>query len=288
MVRNAWGRFFLALMACLLTVACMPRGGPTPKGGAGDVAESVKRVAVYQDGDGKTGISGQVLIKETGEPLDEGYVYIYPDAVSNLLGPSQFISQPTDAEGRYRLDVLPGAYYVVARKRMSGQASGPLSPGDYYSEHQRIISTVVEGKMALVDLEVVPMKAPMFFKKSVVEKKSDTGIRGLLLDAEGKPVPGSFAIAYTNKDMQRLPDFVSTLADGEGNFTIYFPEGGTYYVGGRVHAWDMPRPGELYGKFGGDDPQPVQVETGAFVDNIRIEMTPFTEEYKSGKSRRPY
>ncbi len=284
MDRFYWWKGWLPLLLTLTLAACMPQLGKAPAGGVPGELQAFR----YLDGHGKTGITGQVKLKEGGLPLAEAYVNIYPDAVSNLLGPSQYISSPTDAEGRYRLEVPPGTYYVVARKRMSGQPAGPLSQGDYYSEHQRVNVAVVEGTLAVVDLQVVPMKAPMFFQKSVVDKRTDTGVRGRLVDAAGKPVPGSFAVAYTDNDVRRLPDYASTLSDPQGNFTIYLPKEGVYYLAGRLHAWDMPRPGELYGRLGGEEPAPVTVRQGSFVENVVIEMTPFTGEYKPGKSRRPY
>ncbi|MBW2504871.1 MAG: hypothetical protein JRE16_09925 [Deltaproteobacteria bacterium] len=242
----------------------------------------------YVDGNGKTGIQGQVTIKDENRPLKGGYVNIYPDTISNLLGPSQFISLPTDEKGQYQLEAPPGVYYVVARKRMSGQPTGPLSPGDFYSEHQRIVTTVKTGKLAVVDLEVVPMTAPMFFKSRVVDRETSTGIRGNLIDQTGQPVMGGFAMAYVDQDLKRLPDYASTLSDEQGRFTIYLPEGGTFYLSARIHAWDMPSPGEPYGKYGGDQAVPVTVETNSFVENIRIEMSPFTGAYTPGKSRRPF
>ena len=127
----------LLLAALLLPVGCIGPGG---------YAGSERRVTQQVDGQGKTGITGQVVLKEGGAPLADAYVNIYPDATSNLLGPSQFISSPTDALGRYTLEVPPGTYYVVARKRVSGQPSGPLSPGDFYSEHERISTVVVRSE----------------------------------------------------------------------------------------------------------------------------------------------
>ncbi len=277
MRKKSWCFPGVMALLCLLLSACA----------TGSPVDGDRRVAEYVDGNGKTGVTGKVVLVETSEALAGAYVNIYPDATSNLLGPSQFISSPTDAQGGYTLELPPGTYYVVARKRQSGQAMGPLSPGDYYSEHQRILTTVVEGKMAVVDLPVAKVKAPMFFKKEMVETRADTGIRGRLVDQDGKPVAGGFATAYLDQNMRRLPDFASTLSDAEGRFSLYLPEGGTYYLGARIHAWDMPRPGEPYGKLGGDTPQPVVVEKGAFVEGILIEMVPFSGEYRPGMSRRP-
>lgn len=270
-------------LSVILTAACAP-----PPAVQDDTLTDTIRVNNYIEDQGKTGISGQISVKATGQPVEGAYVNIYPDTISNLLGPSQFISTPTGPEGRYLLEVPPGTYYVVSRKRMSGQPSGPLSPGDLFSEHQRVVTTVVAGKLAKVDLALAPMKAPMFFKKATVEIQTDTGIKGVLVDADGKPVPGSFAVAYTDPDIKRLPDYASTLSDSGGKFVIYLPQGGTYFLGARVHAWDMPRPGELYGKFGDPEPMPVAVADGSFVEDVKIVLTPFSGTYKEGKSRRPY
>lgn len=263
---------FLGLIAC------------APVGNYPATIPGATKANIYVDGGGKSGIVGQVRLKVDGRPLGDAYVNIYPDTISNLLGPSQFISSPTDQEGRYAIDLPPGTYYVVARKRMTGDSTGPLSPGDYYSEHQRIVTEVLPGKRSVVDLPVIAMKAPMFFKKEVVDRETTTGIRGRLVDLNGKPLPGGFAMAYTDVDMKRLPDYASTLSDAEGRFTIYLPTGGTFYLAARFHAWDMPQPGEPYGKL----EAPVVVDNGKFVEGVVMEMEPFTGEYQKGKSRRPF
>ena len=275
--------WFVPAILILLLTACAPPSA-TEQVAAQDTLVSTKTI----DGDGKTGITGQIVNKLDGTPIAGAYVNIYPDTLSNLLGPSQFISSPTGSDGRFMMTAPPGTFYIVARKRMSGDPSGPLSTGDLFSEHQRVLTTVVDGKLSIVDLSVAPVKAPMFFKKAMVEQETHTGIRGILVDAIGKPVPGSFAVAYTDDDVKRLPDYASTLSDGQGHFVIYLPKEGNYYLGARVHAWDMPHPGELYGKYGGDNPTPVSVTEGEFVTDIKIVLAPFTGEYKAGKSRRPY
>ena len=267
----------LSLSACLRDAS---RGAARIEGG--------EWVGSYLDDRGYTGIQGQVLLKESGAPLAGAYVNIYPDTISNLLGPSQFISSPSGPQGEYRIEVPPGSYYVVARKRLSGHPTGPLEPGDFYSEHQRIRVRIEAGRAAVVDLPVAVMKAPMFFKTRVVDRETATGIRGTLVDAAGRPVMGGFAMAYADPEMKRLPDFASTLSDDQGRYTIYLPEGGTYYLAARIHAWDMPAPGEPYGKYGGDPATPVTVATDRFVEGIEIRMAPFAGEYQPGKSKRPF
>jgi hypothetical protein len=285
-IKLLWrGCIILCLVLPLL--ACQA-GLSSPDKAEGVSAPGAQWIGEYVDAEGKTGIRGHVYIKEEEGALSGGYVNIYPDAVTNLLGPSQFMSIPTDAGGNFELDVPPGIYYVVARKRLSGQPTGPLSPGDYYSDHQRLVAKVVAGKMVVVDLPVVVMKAPMFFNSRQTDKETTTGIKGVLVDQFGKPVRGGFAMAYVNQEMKRLPDYISSLSDERGNFTLYLPEGGTYYLGARIQAWDMPAHGEPYGIYGGETPTPVKLATNSFVEQIRIQLTPFQGAYKPGKSQKPF
>lgn len=268
-------------LSILTLLVALGACAPTTQMGADRIASS------YSVTPGITAIAGSVRLADDATPMAGAYVNVYPDTISNLLGPSQYISLPTLEDGSYRVDLPPGTYYVVARKRVSGDPTGPLSPGDFYSEHQRVMVKVVAERTARVDLEVVPMKAPMFFKKMVVEKETATGFRGRLVDPNGQPIMGGFAMAYSDPDMKRLPDYASTLSDRDGNFTLYLPEGGTYYLAARVHAWDMPRQGEPYGIYG-KPPKAMEIASGQFAENIDIVMTPFTGEYAPGKSRRPF
>lgn len=272
---------FPVLLFLLLVSACTPPTAMNKNSGDRIVTKTI-------DGNGHTGISGKILQKANGTPLIGAYVNIYPNTISNLLGPSQFISAPSRADGSYSIDLPPGEYYIVARKRTSGLANGPLATGDYYSEHQRIIARVAEGKLTQVDLNMARMKAPMFFKKDLAETRTDTGVRGVLRDAQGKPVPGGFAIAYTDNNLQRLPDYASTLTNQQGEFTLYLPAGGQYFLAARIHAWDMPREGELYGKYGGENPVAMEVADKSFVEGVEIRMAPFSGTYKEMKNQRPF
>ncbi len=271
---------FCCLVSLLLLPACAPNIQTTATGG--------QVIETMIDGHGHTGISGKILLKTYGAPLAGAYVNIYPNAISNLLGPSEFLSAPTGEDGTYSIDLQPGNYYVVARKRSSGLPNGPLTTGDYFSDHQRILARVAEGKLTQVNLQMIQMKAPMFFKKDLSDTKTDTGIRGVLIDKQGKPVPGGFAIAYSDKNLQRLPDFASTLTNQKGEFTLYLPKGGSYYLAARIHAWDMPREGELYGKHGGENPLEMKIADKSFVEGIIIEMAPFSGTYKEMKNQRPF
>lgn len=251
-------------------------------------APQARHSAIYLDGAGQSGITGTLTLKQDGQPVSGAYVNVYPSHVPNLLGPSTYISSPTGADGSYRLDVPPGKYYVVARKRTSGMATGPISTGDYFSEDSRQVTEIKAGKLTKVDLAMAHMTAPMFFKQGSAASVTETGITGILVDAAGKPLPGGFAIAYTNDDIQRLPDYASSLTNDQGEFTLYLPKGGEYYLAARMHAWDMPHPGELYGKYDGEVITPIKVPEKGFVKGIKMVMEPFSGAYKEGMNKRPF
>ncbi len=244
--------------------------------------------ASYSDGAGSSGVTGKIFLQKDGQPLSGAYVNIYPSHAPNLLGPSSYISSPTAADGNYSIEVPPGSYYIVARKRASGLATGAISPGDYFSEDARMLVEIKAGKLALIDLPMVYMNAPMFFKQGGGVLATEQGIRGVLTDAQDKPQAGAFAIAYSNSDIKRLPDFASSLSNEKGEFTLYLPKGGEYYLAARLHAWDMPRNGEPYGKYDGKVITPIQVPNKGFVEGIKMTLLPFTGEYKEGMNKRPF
>ncbi len=270
-------KIFLALSLVGLLAACATTSQPLQETSAAPAATA-----------GPSGLSGKVSVKSTGEPLEGAYVNVYPSHAFNLLGPATYLSSPTSADGSYSIDVPPGSYYVVARKRASGLASGPLSPGDHLSEDSRKLVEINNGMRANVNLPMVKINAPMFFKQGGGIQVTERGVTGVLLDADKKPVVGGFATAYRNSDIQRLPDFVSTVTNDKGEFTLYLPAGGTYYLAARLHGWDMPRPGEAYGRYDGDELKPLRVPGKGFVDGIVINMQPFSGTYKEGMNMRPY
>ncbi len=268
------------LISLLLLPACVPKIQTTATGG--------QVITTMIDGHGHTGISGKILLKTYASPMSGAFINIYPDTITNLLGPSEYLSAPTGEDGSYSIDVPPGNYYVVARKRTSGLSNGALTTGDYYSDYQRILARVADGKLTQVNLEMVQIKSSMFFKKDLSDTKTDTGIRGVLIDQKGNPVPGGFAIAYTDNNLQRLPEFASTLTNQKGEFTLYLPKGGSYFLAARIRAWDMPHEGEPYGKYGGENPQELKIKDNSFVEGITIEMAPFSGTYKEMKNQRPF
>jgi hypothetical protein len=237
-----------------------------------------------------SGIWGRVVMRDSGEPVKSSYVYGYVGKIEHraaslgIIGVTDWVSHGSGLDGSYKLDLPPGDYFVVARKRQSGLNYGPLSVGDYYDHSPGRVSTRVrKGKYTEVNFILMKLTEPLFFQgMTAVSRATNTGIKGRLLDEEGNHIPGTYAIAYKDDDMQRLPDFASTLTDDEGNYTIYLPSGGRYWLAARFHAMKVPVQGEPFGRYEGSDDYSVTVKDNTFLDGIDMTLRPFDGEPPEG------
>jgi hypothetical protein len=230
-----------------------------------------------------SGIEGWVAMKDGGQPAAGAYVYVYRDMTKNLVGVSDFTSGPADGKGAYRLELPPGRYGVVARRRASGEKFAPIATGDEYDNRPGMgMVEVRPGAFTRVDFALITMREPMFFKRGH-ENVGDTGVRGRITDEKGAPVGGAFAIAYAGSDMKRLPRFASMISGSDGRYVLYLPAGGRYWLGARVHVKDAPVPGEPYAVFEGSPDHSCEVTQGRFTEGIELVLRPFKGAYKPGR-----
>jgi hypothetical protein len=231
----------------------------------------------------KSGATGKVVMKSTGEPVENAYIYAYEGKPAlrarmlGIVGITDWVSHGSDADGTYRLNLPPGEYFIVARKRQNGLNFGPLYSGDLYDHTDAGKAIKIrKGKFAECNFELNVLKEPMFFQGlTAAEKVTDTGVRGKLLNEDGEHVPGTYVIAYSNDDMQRLPDFASTLTDDEGNYTLFLPEGGRYWLAARFYAMKVPQEGEPFARYEGSNDHSVEVKSGEFLDGIDMILEPY-------------
>lgn len=265
---NKTGRVLLGLLAaCLLAgAACQTLPGPET------------------EAQGTSRILGRIVQKETGLPVQGAHVYAYVDFSKNLIGVADHVSKGSRQDGSYKLVLPPGEYYLVARKRSSGSNYGPIVTGDLYDHRFEQESVSIEpGRELEKNFELVKLSEPMFFQVFTEgQRKTETGIRGRILDPDGEPVQGAFATAYRDGNMKRLPDFASTLSGDDGVFTLYLPNGGKWYIGARSHARGAPVPGEPVGRYDGSDDHSLSVAEGSFVEQIEIVLKPFSSQVPAG------
>lgn len=231
----------------------------------------------------KSGIKGTILMKDTGEPVEKAYVYAYTGRPEHravqfgIIGITDWLSHGSTEAGTYTLDLPPGEYYVLARKRANEMNYGPLSKGDWY-DHKLVKKAILirKGKYRVCDFEMITLHEPMFFQGlTAAEKVTDTGVKGRLLDEKGKHIPGTFVIAYADDDMQRVPDYASAMTDDNGNYILYLPKGGRYWLAARFYALKVPQQDEPFGRYEGSSDHSVSVDDGQFLEGIDITLGPY-------------
>ena len=232
----------------------------------------------------RSGVSGSVVMKETGVPVQGVHVYAYTDYSKNLIGVADHVSKGSGEDGSYQMNLPPGEYYLVARKRVSGANYGPIVTGDLYDHRfEQQAFRVEAGRVLEKNFELEELSEPMFFQVFTEgQRKTTTGITGKIFNQDGEPVQGAFATAYRNSDMKRLPDFASTLTADDGSFTLYLPTGGKWYIGARSHARAAPEPGEPVGRYNGSDDHSLEVTENSFLEGIEIILKPFSSRVPEG------
>jgi hypothetical protein len=100
--------------------------------------------AVMKDRSVSTAIEGRVIDPD-GQPVPDVVVVAF--RTPNLQGKPVFISEKTDAKGRYLLRIAEGTYYLRARNEF---ASGPPEPGQivgFYGEGAAAPVTIKAGEV---------------------------------------------------------------------------------------------------------------------------------------------
>jgi hypothetical protein len=210
-------------------------------------------------------INGKVMV-----PLEGANLYIYQKGM-DLYGPALTVSKPTAADGSFELNLPPGDYIAVARKRQNGEAAGPVLAGDNKSE---FINLTLTGKQ--LDLTVAaPVKIGDDRRLSEAIPEGTTGLSGQIVNADGDPVEGARIHVYDHVQMSERPKYVSEKTGPDGRYLIYLPEGGTYYLAARDKFGGPPQIGDLYGRYdqGTIEPSAVVILEGEILKQVDITVT---------------
>lgn len=235
--------------------------------GCAQTGSSVKQQYQY------SGIKGQVLVENEGA-APAVFVYAYESGYNDLRVPTKLISEPTAKDGSYTLRLAPGSYYIVARKRISGDPKGYLVKGDYEGKYPGNPVTVRPGEFATVNLSIA-MLAGNFLLAPYIPDEGDMGISGKVYGLDGKPVAGAFVLLYKDKEMVGLPAFLSKPTNKAGEFSMYVPKPGTYYVAARIKYGGLPKKDEPYGMYEKDPEHKVTINHKEQVSGVDISLSPF-------------
>ncbi|MDH3998574.1 MAG: carboxypeptidase-like regulatory domain-containing protein [Desulfuromonadales bacterium] len=187
----------------------------------------------------RSGIYGELSFQD--QPLERSYLYVYKDPSRGFKGPGYFI-QPV-AKGSFRLNLPPGDYYLLARKRERGGQFGPIEPGDYFNYYHGNPVRIKEKSSHEIKLETITRLSML--EEDVIDFH---GVRGQIVDGAGKGQAGLHVFAYRESDMVGSPDHFSTPSDAEGRFELPLPDSGPYYLLARQAFGGPAGEQELYGK----------------------------------------
>lgn len=222
----------------------------------------------------QTGISGRVTDR-SGRGVADAWVYAYRNTSSSLRGPADFGARTTSG-GDYFLDLVEGHYYLIARWRQDGGEAGPPRAGDAWAIQEKNPVLVEEGRIGRVDFRLQGVQAgqPVLLRSGSLSQ-GKTGFTGRLVDSDGQPVPGAFALAYSDPDFRRMPDYTSAVVGADGRFQLYLPAGGRYCLAARTRTRGQPIAGEPYGLLDTEDGGCLATVENRLLDVGNIRLSPY-------------
>ena len=233
-------------------------------------------------------ISGQMMIKGGGS-MSGGMIVFFKSDEGPVPNPNRYLRIPDevadlDEEGRFRVVLPEGKYFMGAIKRMSGDMIGPPQDGDYF-----FISQDAEGlpfvyaieKDKNLNIGIIAEAVP--FKRVVPEDA--TGIKGIISELNGNPVEGAIVFAYFTETMTGLPPFASYRTGKDGKYFISVSHAGKYYLRVRdKYGGGPPVSGAIMGGYGEEKPAPVTVKTGEITERMDIKVVRQMERGPKGQN----
>jgi hypothetical protein len=214
------------------------------------------------------GIEGRVLFED--EPLGRAYVHVYRDVGTNFRGMG-LAALPTGEDGRFRLKLPPGRYYLLARKRQGGGMYGPPGKDDYIAYYPGNPVEVRQGFFDGITIEATT-RVDLLEEIWFTEGKGAGWFEGVVSEASGKPVAGLYVLFHRGEERAGTPAFVAGPTDGGGRFRVRAAEG-TFYLTARSGLGGPVEPGGWHGTWRG--PGGGEALKDASGGEVRIEVAPF-------------
>lgn len=210
------------------------------------------------------GIAGQVLFED--KPLGRAYVHVYRDLATNFRGMG-LAAVPTGEDGRFRIKLPPGSYYVLARKRLGGGMYGPPGKDDYIGYLPGNPVTVRPGAFTPLRLETTT-RVDLLEEIWFTEGESAGWFEGEVTEGAGKPAVGLYVLFYTEETRSGAPAFVAGPTDTKGHFKVR-AAAGKFHLLARSNLGGPLEVGEWFGKA-------VLASGVAPAGGIRINVSRFT------------
>ena len=105
---------------------------------------------------GTTGVAGVVLAD--GAPAPDAHVFAYLRPEGGFRDMGFAASAPTGADGGFVLELPPGKYFLLARRRAGGGVAGPLRKGDLFGYYPGNPVTIPDGTAPRVAIPATLLK----------------------------------------------------------------------------------------------------------------------------------
>ena len=217
--------------------------------------------------DPSPGISGTVY-DESGKPLSGVVVYFYGSPSDGFRGIPGFFARVGE-DGTFRARVRKGKFFVIARKRESGDLFGPTEIGDLFGYYARNPVVLAEGGNRGIRIDAIRRLGMLEKFEGIPVQPSGIALKALIVDASGNPVPGVRVLAYRTGEMTGHPAIVSGRSGGDGAVELIVVEEGDYFLLAREKLGG-PAEGEWYGKYGGGGDRPVLISSKEKAAPLRI------------------
>lgn len=197
------------------------------------------------------------------------------DDYPEYRGPSDYKSAPTDEDGEYSLTVAPGRYCLVARKRVNPEIEvGPLTPQDYSSVMSKPM-TLEEGDVGKQDFQLENLvEQTIDFNTRYALKTKETEVHGIIMDENSHPVEGAYVTANKCVKVSHKPDLFSDPSDAKGEYTLYLPGGGVYYLELRRTPMGKTMPIKVVSDYINPADNSIEINEGELLDNVQIILIP--------------
>jgi parallel beta-helix repeat protein len=207
-----------------------------------------------------TGVRGRVVFG--GKPVAGVRVHAYTDHTAAFRGEGYSYSAPTDRDGAFSLNLVAGAYFLVAKGPLPPFPQGEPAPGAFFGYYSGNPAQVSDGPFGTCDIEVVQRR------EAVAAAGGDPAkirVEGTVL-GPGGPVAG--AALHLSGDANRQfpgPEFfgppgeAAATTDAKGFFSVELPAGAYFLVASkrrRVDAAGPLQPGDLHGYYDGNPLSP--------------------------------
>ncbi|MCK4837199.1 MAG: OmpA family protein [Desulfobulbaceae bacterium] len=178
------------------------------------------------------------FLKEKGPPPIEGGMRRVPEFLSR-----------TDAEGKFKVNVSAGVYYVGVLIRVPGAVPGPPRQGEkFYFVSEKA------GELSLLNIkaqEVVDKgRLNVALSETFRSLEDFFTVEGVVRDNNGAPVKGVVVLGKSQLNIPR-PEFISKRTDESGSYQLKLPPQKAFYLIAReTIAGARPRPGSFIGTYG--------------------------------------